>query len=341
MTEKSPQERNAFVRQHARSISGTSQRAGSISSDGIVDEEDDEPFSATNSAVVASGPNQDVLPKRPQPGGRFPSQVSVSSARGLQAPLSPSSGSSGFGDVQDRDVVAAAAAGALAGSGLHHYGEDASSPSHAAYVDQQAKEDGINPYTYQRMSQDEVHNQPDHQFPKGASAGGISATGLDGAAIGASGSEVYRHHEDEKAAYRKQQEEQAAREASTIAAPDTYQQQSEQQAAREAAFIAAPDNALHPIPSDTRFMSGGRSQGDLNTGDVVTSDAYPNQSTVGSHSRDVSNQLETLLTDEGRPLLAAGQNHRSVQSISQLHVPGEFPGDSTKSKDTLGPEGSL
>src|SRR5256885_17077519 len=44
LTEKSPQERNAFVRQHVRSISGTSQRsnsrAGSVSSDGIVDEED-------------------------------------------------------------------------------------------------------------------------------------------------------------------------------------------------------------------------------------------------------------------------------------------------------------
>merc|ERR1719359_1778638 len=58
LTEKSPQERNAFVRQHARSISGTSQRAGSISSDGIMDEEDEEPFSASNADVVSTGPKQ-------------------------------------------------------------------------------------------------------------------------------------------------------------------------------------------------------------------------------------------------------------------------------------------
>src|ERR1700728_1687023 len=44
LTDKSPQERNAFVRQHARSISGTSQKASSISSDGLMDEEDEEPF---------------------------------------------------------------------------------------------------------------------------------------------------------------------------------------------------------------------------------------------------------------------------------------------------------
>ncbi|KAK0106495.1 hypothetical protein ONS96_004120 [Cadophora gregata f. sp. sojae] len=67
LTEKTPQERNAFVRQHARSISGTSQRAGSISSDGIMDEEDEEPFSASNADVVSTGPKQAELPKRPQP----------------------------------------------------------------------------------------------------------------------------------------------------------------------------------------------------------------------------------------------------------------------------------
>jgi len=174
LTEKSPQERNAFVRQHARSISGTSQKAGSISSDGVMDEEDEEPFSATASAVMAQGPKQDVLPRRPQ-GGRFPSdiQVNTMAQRGLQAPLSPSSGSSGFGDVQDRDIVAAA--GNLPGS--HPYGEN-SSPTHAAMVNQYAKEDGVNPYTYQPLSQN-TRSESEKAV----------AVGLGGAAIGAAGSE--------------------------------------------------------------------------------------------------------------------------------------------------------
>ncbi|APA14173.1 hypothetical protein sscle_12g089430 [Sclerotinia sclerotiorum 1980 UF-70] len=66
LTEKSPQERNAFVRQHARSVSGTSQRASSISSDGVMDEEDEEPFSAHTSAIIGTqGLKQEQ--KRPEP----------------------------------------------------------------------------------------------------------------------------------------------------------------------------------------------------------------------------------------------------------------------------------
>lgn len=176
LTEKSPQERNAFVRQHARSISGTSQKAGSVSSDGGLDEEDEEPFSAAASAVVAPTPKQDVLPRRPQ-GGRFPSdiQVNTMAQRGLQAPLSPSSGSSGFGDAQNHDVVAAA--GKLPGSVGDHYGEE-TSPTHAAMVNQYAQEDGVNPYTYQPLSHS---TEPD--------AGHIAAAGIGGAALGAAGSE--------------------------------------------------------------------------------------------------------------------------------------------------------
>ena len=189
LTEKSPQERNAFVRQHARSISGTSQKAGSISSDGIMDEEDDEPFSASASAVASQGSKQDVLPKRPQPGGRFPStDLIINPTRGLQAPLSPSSGSSGFGDVQDRDV---AAASALPGSGIgQRYGEDpATSPTHAAIVNRYAQQDGINPYTNQP-----IYNQPESHNPAEQAAAVQTAAGLGGTALGAVGAEIGRAH---------------------------------------------------------------------------------------------------------------------------------------------------
>jgi len=279
---------------------------------------------------VAPGPKQDE-PKRPQPGGRFPSQLSIDtlSQRGLQAPLSPSSGSSGFGDVQDRNVVAAASS--LPGSGVgQHYGANPSSPTHAALVNQQAREDGINPYNAQP-----INNVQNHASNIQA-VDDLAAAGV-GAAAGVVGSEAYRHHEDEKAAakYRQEQEQQAALESSTVAAPDTYEQESEQKAAHEAAIIAAQDTPLTSVTSGSNFMSGGRSQGDVSSvGTHSAKDVYPEQASNGP--KTAANPIETVLrplTEDARPSLAAGQNHQSVQSISQLHVPGEFPRANTESGD--------
>lgn len=328
LTEKSPQERNAFVRQHARSVSGSSQRPASISSDGVMDEEDEEPFSATASAVVAPASKQDTLPRRPQAGGRFPSDLQVNTQRGLQAPLSPSSGSSGFGDVQDHDV---AAASALPGSGVgeHYsptsYGEDPSSPTHAAQVNQYAMEDHVNPYTARPLSSHNIHDHSGvSDLPE------VVGAGVGGAALGAAGVGAYHKHEESKEAeeadFNRQQEERAAAEASTIAAPDTFEQQSEAQAAREAAIYAAPDADLQSIASDSKFMTGGRSEGDLTT-TTLGSDTDLEQETP--LAQNTSNPIEAVLNpladDIARPSLAVGQNHQSVQSISQLHVPGEFP----------------
>ena len=340
LTEKSPQERSAFVRQHARSVSGLSHRASSISSDGMVDEEDDEPFSATNSAVMTQQPKQDVLPRRPQAGGRFPSDLEVSTQRGLQAPLSPSSGSSGLENVNDHDVIAAA--GALPGSGIgQHYGEDPASPSHVARINQYAQEDGVNPYTHQPITH--TTNSQSHtqlQNPSGIGATDLTAAGL-GAVAGAGGIEYYRHTTEKELVEPNQQlQEQAAREASTMASPDTYDQQATKTTAREATESAAPDTyeqraaqqalestviAAHDvptlIPSESHLMSGGRSQGDLTT-------ATP-ELLGGQQAPSVQNSMESALQpliDVSRPsLLTAGQNHQSVSTISQLHIPGEFP----------------
>ncbi|TVY49220.1 Phosphatidylinositol 4,5-bisphosphate-binding protein [Lachnellula occidentalis] len=329
LTEKSPQERNAFVRQHARSVSGSSQRAASISSDGVMDEEDEEPFSATASAVIASGPKQDALPRRPQAGGRFPSDLQVNTQRGLQAPLSPSSGSSSLKDFQDHNV---AAASALPGSGVgaHYsptatYGEDLTSLTHAAQVNQYAMEDRVNPYTARPLSSYNVHENPGSSvFPE------VVGAGLGGAALEAAGTEVHHQHkgnEAEEAAYNRQQEQRAAVEASAVAAPDTFEQHSGQKVAREAALYAAPHANLAPNPSDEQFMSGGRGMDNLTT--TLNSDAYPERTTVGPQTQNVPNPLETvfrpLVEETARPTLAAGENHQSVQSISQLHIPGEFP----------------
>ena len=94
LTEKSGEERNAFVRRHASVRSASAGSARSASSDGGLEEDEADaiPYSANQS--LASQPREQP-PTRPSPGGRFPSDLAVN--RHLQEPLSPSSGSSDFG----------------------------------------------------------------------------------------------------------------------------------------------------------------------------------------------------------------------------------------------------
>ncbi|KAG9249161.1 hypothetical protein BJ878DRAFT_537588 [Calycina marina] len=292
LTEKSPQERNAFVRQHARSFSGNSGNAASVSSDGFMDEEDEEPFSTTASAIVAQGPvKQDVA--RPQ-GGKFPSELSIQ--RGLQAPLSPSSGSSD----QDCDVTAAATN--LPGSGFGQSGADAghgesprdvgrdyagvdslSSPNHANLVDQYAKEDNVNPYTNEPLSpaQPQANTEPQEEI--------LAATGLGGAAVGVVAMDQYQKHAEKELVRDKSL---AEVEAANVAAPDVPEQ-FEEQAAREATEIAAPDTLTTPMAAPSEMSLG--------------------PSTVAS------------TPTESTRLSLASQQNESKLSISQLHVPGEYP----------------
>ncbi|KAM0169275.1 hypothetical protein ACHAPF_010147 [Botrytis cinerea] len=350
LTEKSPQERNAFVRQHARSVSGTSQRAGSISSDGVMDEEDEEPFSAHTSAVVGTqGLKQEQ--KRPEPGGRFPSDLQINATRGLQAPLSPSSGSSNFGGEADDAVITAAA---LPASGVgHHYGEDPghASPTHAQMINQAAEEDGVNPYTYEPIqNMNTTRNNQHHELPTTA-----ATAGLGGAALGIVGTAAYHDHQLQK------ERERADMEAAMIAAPDTDQLR--EQADMEAAMIAAPDDHIYDdeaqqqtdleataIAAPDTQMSGGRSQGDISAApwfdeagetaaiSTVAAAAAVSTATNTTEPRSMEALLDPLAKDLERPTLAAGQNHQSVQSISQLHVPGEFPMTRTDTESSLGNE---
>lgn len=119
LTEKTGAERNAFIqRSHARSLSAGSHRAGSVSSDGMEEDEADQvPYSATASQAEMTI-QQEKLPERPKPGGRFPSALQIDN-RDSQVALSPSSNES----AGDHEVVAAAAA--LPGAGVAF-----DSPSH-------------------------------------------------------------------------------------------------------------------------------------------------------------------------------------------------------------------
>jgi hypothetical protein len=291
LTEKSPQERSAFVRQHARSVSGTSQKAGSISSDGAVDEEDDEPFVAPPAVVAQGGSRQDVLATRPKPGGRFPSDLMVNAQRGLQVPLSPSSGSSGPADVDtaDRDVVAAAADLPGSGVGQHYpeYAAGAGDQSHASELNHFAQEDGRNPYTAQPL-----HN----------SEPAAGSTVLGGGLVGAA---AEKH-----------------RDAAASAAPEVYDPSQEAQlAAHEASTIAAPDVGLlstRDYAADNDHIAGGLGQGGpISAASTDISLAPTEPSVVDMPPPTRPNTLGEVIR--------AGQHHESTTTISQLHVPGGFP----------------
>ncbi|KAI0098850.1 hypothetical protein GGR51DRAFT_552349 [Nemania sp. FL0031] len=192
LTEKSPEELSNYVRGHARTYSRTSQR--SISSDGMVDEEDEIPFSADPAVSIPSS-RQDSFQNKSHTGGRFPSDIQVNAQRGLLVALSPASSGSGIaenesamrgalinGTNSDYDIIAAA--GGLPGSGVgenypsnypsqpvgQSYGNTSSvrldqAPSHAAIIDHAAREDGVNPYSgepigLQRFNSGQSSNAP-------------------------------------------------------------------------------------------------------------------------------------------------------------------------------------
>lgn len=95
ITERTPEEHSNLVRANSRSISRTSQRS-SVSSDGVVDDEEEPPFTAATTSVSQQVKN-DGFTRRPS-GGRFPSDLQVNAQRGLQAPGSPLSATSGSGE---------------------------------------------------------------------------------------------------------------------------------------------------------------------------------------------------------------------------------------------------
>ncbi|KAK1826862.1 putative 4,5-bisphosphate-binding protein [Podospora conica] len=102
LTERSPEERNNYVRGQVRSLSRASQRS-SMSSDAGVDDDEDPPFAAnaTSNGLQQARPEPAI--RRPS-GGRFPSDIEVNAQRGLQVPLSPLSVSSGLQDNPDGGI---------------------------------------------------------------------------------------------------------------------------------------------------------------------------------------------------------------------------------------------
>ena len=204
LTEKSGVERDAFIRRtHARSVSGGSHKAGSISDGSALDEDeaDHVPYSAQ--ASQAELPKEEQKPQRPNPGGRFPSLLSIN--RDSQVPLSPSSTSENSGD---REVVAAASA--LPGAGLmasntakqsHHQklasgeGFDGSNEAPVmsdTYSPVEPKQTPFSSTAVQHLQQGQRHsgNYGDWMAPVAAGAGSVGA--------GAAGVEAQRSREQKQ-----------------------------------------------------------------------------------------------------------------------------------------------
>jgi len=390
LTEKTGEERNAFVRKHARSMSAGSHKAPSVSSDGILDEDeaDQIPYSADASVNhVTTQPDQQT--ERPQPGGRFPSDLNVN--RDLQVPLSPSSGTSSG----DHEVIAAA--GALPGhasrSVSHHAaGADAENhpqtngPDHESPLD--VTRDSVSRATTQRSyvpiaqkeeynnlpvqegplyvpiaQQSEYNNLPVQKGPfnfgpqkgeeynaKPVHSHGLSSEGsgavayatpkttqehtatslpydpvrhesnygewmapaATGVAAGAVGAEAYQHQHQ-----------------------DTLKEESQIPQAVESTETARPVLSSVTIPRGESFMNPRTpppiesSQSDsLMATPIPTSD--PRQSWIGGDdtTADTLSQAEAQSSDgpsSGRPGLTSEKSEQTVSTVSDLHIPGEFP----------------
>jgi hypothetical protein len=149
LTETTGEQRNAFVRRHVRSVSQGSAR--SVSSDGGLeeDEADEVPYSANQSMTNAAA--REETPQRPSPGGRFPSDIQID--RNLQAPLSPSSGSSEI----NHDITTAA--GGLQSDG---YGYPAQPMSYDSTQQPQPQNSAMHPAT---QTVNAYQNNADYAYP--------------------------------------------------------------------------------------------------------------------------------------------------------------------------------
>ena len=117
---RSGETRNAFVRRHYRSASGASVLSNNTN-DMEEDEADQTPYSDTavlGNDPAASAAAATTTEERPQPGGRFPSDVRMDN---LRDPVSPSSGASSMQDreflVGTADTASQAASASAADSG--------------------------------------------------------------------------------------------------------------------------------------------------------------------------------------------------------------------------------
>lgn len=315
LTEKTPEERNQFVRHHSRSLSQSSRRSAS-SDGGLVDDDDDEPFSASSQINVNPGPKFDTASRRSQSGGRFPSDIQVNAQRGLQASHSPSSLSSGGQEQQASGFETMAAAGALPGSGFppgpqdeergrqRGYGELEQSPigipAHATIANHEAQNDGVNPYTSEPL---EPRHQATYQ-PEAAYVAPIVVP-LD--------SRPQRQYESSGLSEDLDEDKYLADEPVHSSADYGHYDQSNA-AMREQANGGAAGSNVHMLgtTNGAAFVASNITKGEQ---EPLVQSQFAEPDTLPQNSRS-----QTPIRPTGNTI-----RNDSVNTISNLHIPGGYP----------------
>ena len=308
LTEKTGAERSEFIRRsHARSLSAGSNKAGSISSDGMDEDEADQvPYSATASQAEIPA-QKEKLPERPNPGGRFPSAINVD--RDSLVPVASSSPSSS----DDREIVAAT--GALPGPGIP-FGDSGHQVQGGDNKTNATRGELAGASTAPQMEQ-ASNGLPSHQ---GQNLGttlerhdskygdwmGPAAVSLDGGANSAAGIEAYRRQQSENKVAVQEEEQQ----------PGLH------------AVEAAPQ-VTAPAPLGSQKLVDQSVNGAITT-EVPPTTAYDFSSTA---NLGFSTALEGSTSKPADPALPIkdmadrlpSESLTRVTTISELHVPGEFP----------------
>ncbi|KAK5416763.1 phosphatidylinositol 4,5-bisphosphate-binding protein [Exophiala xenobiotica] len=354
LTSKRGEERNEFVRRsHARSISGNSLKPASIiSSEGGMEEDEADRIAfageqsvrgnstagetgmagAAGLGVLGADDVEDTRSEagwrppqqRPAPGGRFPSDLNIQ--RGLQAPLSPSSGADSD---QDRDVIAAA--GSLPGSGVPFSNTserhtDLQTPVHqpAPVTNTMTTNNDYATGQHPNILPSHTTHPPQDSVSQYGEWMAPIAAGTGGAAVGAG---VMHHHDQ-----RHQEplvETSADRMDGEVAIPSPGQSSAPMLVAT-AAPIDAPtgpramsESTTAPSLAAENATSSGTDTATLST--VPTSTGYSAPSDSMFDANGVFAGPRVAKTAPTAYVLRPSDRSKSNITISDLHVPGEFP----------------
>jgi hypothetical protein len=319
LTEKSGEERNAFVRRHARSVSQGSARSVSSNGDLEEDEADEVPYSA-NQSMIANDAVRDQPQQRPSPGGRFPSDLQIE--RNLQAPLPGSSGSSEVGN-----DITTASGGLQAFPNPYNPGDETNDdprqtqPFAPSTDDANARNiDHLHQHTPQTPNDTPYFsNTASHQAapPPAAKSsdkipierhestyGEWMAPAAGGAAAGALGAEAYGRND---------QHEQAPPPPQSFA-----------QAPQPNQTFSSDVPILAPVPSESASFT--------NTVSTVPS-SFPSSANDEKQSflggTEVAPGATSIKPQESGQAFPGVTRQNTDFSVSDLHVPGEYPKRST------------
>ncbi|KAF1843656.1 PH domain-containing protein [Cucurbitaria berberidis CBS 394.84] len=389
LTEKTGEERNAFVRRHASVRSTSAGSARSASSDGGLEEDEADaiPYSANQSMKNQALRDESLeRPSRPSPGGRFPSDLLVN--RNLQAPLSPSSGSSEVGN----DL--STAAGGLQQNVNPEYpvestqhpesfqtvqppqGHQAASyvnpfpptqqtyENQASYVDPYASTsqayDNDPSYTQQHYEPQQPYAQASHADPapferQDTSYGNWMAPAAGGAAAGVLANEAYRRRQMEEQERSQQQQEQhypaelprtLSSLGSTPAIPERNPNHIAPDQIDDTGYVAqtrapgpdqiddtgyvAPPTAFLPSSVVPVPISAPSSNQNAPVTPATTAESFLADSEVGTSApfgKTINGgpvPVELIETAQARAHPGMARQNTDI-SVSDLHVPGEYP----------------